>query len=358
MGIKIEYMPFPDVLRQAQAWQDRVLGIVCFNEDNPDGLNQVPKVHLNAPVLAGENIACEIWSSDASSEYTSSSHVISGNKGAIQYRLNGELLFGVISLHESAFSQGPSQQNENAVPLLQQATESAYRQIFALIDDLGYPHVYRFWNYMADINDTHHDLERYHQFNVGRKHVLIQGSRDVGSELPAACALGLANGPLRIAFLAGKTKAVAIENPRQIKAYDYPKQYGPLAPSFSRATLLQSGNQATLFISGTASIVGHQTQHTSDVAAQTRESLLNLEAVIAEANRLLGQPRFNLHHTFLRVYIRRPEDLDVVRAELQNHLNSQLNAIFIQADICRGDLLVEIETTIQEAAGLNLVEPA
>jgi chorismate lyase/3-hydroxybenzoate synthase len=198
--------------------------------------------------------------------------VASGSKEAIQYRLNGELLFGVISLHESAFSQGQSQQNDKAVPLLQQATESAYRQIFALIDDLGYPHVYRFWNYMADINDTHHDLERYHQFNVGRKHVLMQIGRDVGSELPAACALGLANGPLRIAFFAGKTKAMAIENPRQIKAYDYPKQYGPLAPSFSRATLLHSGNKATLFVSGTASIVGHQTQYATDVVAQTRET--------------------------------------------------------------------------------------
>jgi chorismate lyase/3-hydroxybenzoate synthase len=360
MGIKIEHMSFPDVLRQAQTWQDRILGMVCFNESNSEGLNEVPKIYLNTPVLAGENIACEMWLSDVLPENTAgnsgSIHVVSGNKGAIQYRLNGELLFGVISLHESAFSQGQSQQNKNAVPLLQQATESAYRQIFTLIDELEYPHVYRFWNYMADINDTHHDLERYHQFNVGRKHVLMQSSRDVGSELPAACALGLANGPLRIAFLAGKTKAIAIENPRQIKAYDYPKQYGPLAPSFSRATLLQSGNKATLFISGTASIVGHETKHASDVVAQTRETIKNLEAVIAEANRMLCQPTFNLHDAFLRVYIRQRKDLEAVRAELQNHLEDQLNAVFIQADICRRDLLVEIETTIQTAAGLNLVE--
>lgn len=349
MGIKIEYMPFPDVQRQAQAWQDRVLGIVCFNEYNPDSLNRVPKIHLNTPVLAGENIACEIWLSDICSENTSSSPIVSSNKGAIQYRLNDELLFGVIRLDELAFSQGQSQQNGNEISLLQQATESAYRQIFALIDDLGYSHVYRFWNYMADINGASHDLERYHQFNVGRKHILMQSGREVGSELSAACALGLANGPLSIAFLAGKTKAVAIENPRQIKAYDYPKQYGPLTPSFSRATLLHSGNKATLFISGTASIVGHQTQHASDVAAQTRETLLNLEAVIAEANRMLDQPRFNLHDTFLRVYIRQPKDLDVVRAELHNHLQGQINAMFIQADICRHDLLVEIETTIQSA---------
>lgn len=356
MGIKIEYMPFPEVQRQAQAWQDRILGIVCFNENNPDSLNEVPKIHLNTPVLAGENIACEIWLSDVCSANTSSSHVISGSKGDIQYRLDAEFLFGVVSLDELVFSQEQSQQIENKIPQLQQATESAYRQIFALVDELGYSHLYRFWNYMADINDTSHDLERYRQFNVGRKNVLMQSRRDVGGELSAACALGLAKGPLSIAFLAGKTAAVAIENPRQIKAYDYPRQYGPLTPSFSRATLLHSGNMATLFISGTASIVGHQTQHASDAAAQTRETLLNLEAVIAEASRMLDQPRFNLHDTFLRVYIRQPKDLDVVRAELQNHLNGQINAMFIQADICRHDLLVEIEATIQSVAGLDLAE--
>lgn len=347
MGIKIEYMPFSDVQRQMQSWHDRILGIVSFGDSNPHSLNEIPKIHLNTPVLAGENIACEVWLSDVSTESASSRDVITGSKGDIQYRLDGELLFGVISLDELAFSQEQFENRENKTSPLQQATESAYRQIFALIDALGYSHLYRFWNYMVDINETSHDLERYRQFNVGRKHVLMHSGRDVGSELPAACALGLANGPLSIAFLAGKTAAIAIENPRQIKAYDYPEQYGPLTPSFSRATLLHSGNQATLFISGTASIVGHQTRHASDAAAQTKETLFNLEAVIAEADRKLDQPRFNLRDTFLRVYIRQPKDLDAVRAELQSHLKGEINAIFILADVCRHDLLVEIEATIQ-----------
>lgn len=356
MGIKIHYMPFPDVQLQMQAWQDRVLGIMCFNESNPDYLNEIPQIHLNTPVLAGENIACEIWLSDVSSENTSSYHMVSGNKGAIQYRLDDEFLFGVISLDETALPQGQSQQTQHATSSLQIATESAYRQIFALIDELGYSHLYRFWNYMADINDISHDLERYRQFNVGRKHVLMQSGRDLGSELPAACALGLAKGPLSIAFLAGKIAAVAIENPRQIKAYDYPEQYGPLTPSFSRAALLHRDNQAILFISGTASIVGHQTQHALDVAAQTRETLLNLEAVIAEANRTLNQSRFNLLDSSLRVYIRQPKDLDVVRTELQRHLKGEIKAMFIQADICRDDLLVEIEATIQCRADFDMTE--
>lgn len=52
MGIKIEYMPFPDVLRQTQAWQYRILGILCFNESNPDNINKIPQVHLDTPALS------------------------------------------------------------------------------------------------------------------------------------------------------------------------------------------------------------------------------------------------------------------------------------------------------------------
>ncbi len=352
MGIKIEYMPFCDVQHQPQAWQDRILGAVCFGESslslNEGILNgNLLAIHLNTPVLEGENIACEVWLNDSPMSDASSNLIVSANKGDIHYRLNDELLFGVISLDELAFSQGQSQQTQRDISPLQLATEAAYRQIFELIDELGYVHLYRFWNYMSDINGTSHDLERYRQFNVGRKHVFMQTGREAGSELPAACALGIAKGPLSIAFLVGKVATVAIENPRQIKAYDYPEQYGPSTPSFSRAALLHDGSQATLFISGTASIVGHETKHALDATAQTRETLLNLESVIAEANRVLGQPKFNLHDAYFRVYMRYAQDVDAVRAELQAYTKGKINAMFVQADICRHDLLIEIEATLQ-----------
>ena len=343
MGIKIEYMPFSDVQRQPQAWQDRVLGVVNFGETHPANSNQhIPAIHLNAPVLAGERIACEVWLSDTANS-SNSKQVVNGRQGAIQYRTDGELLFGVINLDELTFSQVES---TNGISPLQQATESAYQQIFALIDALSYPHLYRFWNYLTDINETSHGLERYRHFNVGRKQVLVNNNRMAGNELPAACALGLSQGPLSIAFLVGKAPAIAIENPRQMKAYDYPEQYGPRTPSFSRATLLNGNEQTTLFISGTASIVGHETLHIGNIAAQTRETLANLEAVIKEANRV-SKTELRLLDSFLRVYIRNEENLAVAQAELQKYFKGEMKATFVQADICRSDLLIEIETTIQ-----------
>lgn len=199
---------------------------------------------------------------------------------------------------------------------------------------------------MADINGISEGLERYRQFNVGRKDAFASYENGIGDQLPAACALGLAAGPLTIAFLLGRQAPIAIENPRQINAFEYPEDYGPRTPSFSRATLLPVEKNETLFISGTASIVGHLTQHADNVVAQTRETLINLDAVIAEANRILGQEKFDLQDIYFRVYIRHAADLDVVRDEIQRHIGGEVKALFVQADICRAELLLEIEATV------------
>ena len=62
-----------------------------------------------------------------------------------------------------------------------------------------------------------------------------------------------------------------------------PGDYGPRSPTFSRAALVYPAGQEILFISGTASIVGHQTVHPGDVVGQCRESMENIAAVLAEA---------------------------------------------------------------------------
>ena len=130
----------------------------------------------------------------------------------------------------------------------------------------------------------------------------------------------------------------------------HPEEYGPQTPSFSRATLLRAEQDDLLFISGTASIVGHQTRHESDVVAQTKETLANLDAVIAEANRTLGEQKFDLQNIFFRVYIRHAADLSLVRNEIQHHIGGTIKAVFVQADICRQELLLEIEATATHRA--------
>jgi enamine deaminase RidA (YjgF/YER057c/UK114 family) len=152
-------------------------------------------------------------------------------------------------------------------------------------------------------------------------------------------------------FLAGRTPPVAIENPRQVSAYRYPADYGPRSPTFSRAALARLPGQELLFVSGTASIVGHQTMHVGDVAGQTRETVANIAAVLAEANRASLTQAYDLGELSYRAYLRHAEDLPRVRALLDELLGPRAAVVYVQADICRADLLMEVEAMASHALG-------
>jgi chorismate lyase/3-hydroxybenzoate synthase len=45
----------------------------------------------------------------------------------------------------------------------------------------------------------------------------------------------------------------------------------------------------------------------------------------------------------LKVYIRHPEDLELVRQTLESDAPAETPRIYLQGDICRGNLLTEID---------------
>ncbi len=317
-----------------------VLGALLFA---PDARAQPPPVAF--PCLrvalprfdAGEPVA-ELWRASAGA-------ALRGRHGAIEYCDDGETVFGVLSLDETVFA------GEGERTPLQQATESAYREVFALLDALACPHLYRFWNYLAAINAASFGSERYRQFNRGRYDAFQAHSRNSADNAPAACALGTSAGPLCVAFLAGRRPPLRIENPRQTSAYRYPQQYGPRSPTFSRATLAHIGADEVLLLSGTASVVGHATLHAGDVGAQTRETLSNIDAVLAAANRVASGAGFALPDLDYRVYVRHADDEPAVRREFERALGAAARAVYLKADVCRDDLLVEIEASAAVALG-------
>lgn len=290
-----------------------------------------PLQHLRAPVLSARTADLhEVWHTDGP--------VVAGHSDGIHWRRSADLLCGVIELPEDACAA-----TAGTSPL-QAASQTVYERVFRLLRAQGTPHLWRVWNYLADINGESHGLERYRQFNQGRHTAFVQAQRDTGGQVPAACAIGVAAGPLSVAFLAGTSPLVPLENPRQVSAWNYPAQYGPRAPTFSRAALAHPRGQELLFVSGTASIVGHETRHAGDVAAQCVESVRNLECVVQEANRVArsGRP-FSLEGLSHRVYVRHASDTDAVQRALAPLLGGA-PVVCVQADICRADLLVEIES--------------
>lgn len=205
--------------------------------------------------------------------------------------------------------------------------------------ELGYPHLARIWNFVPDINEGAGDAETYVRFNRGRMAAFDQLGLSP-ARYPAATGVGGPPGsPLTVIVAASRVEPVALENPRQTSAYRYPRRYGPRAPAFARATLLPDRDGATLFISGTASIVGHESQHDA-IELQVEETLANLAQVVAgAAARVPGLARARGHW---QVYLRDPADFAVVERAVRRQLGGDAVA-YLRADICRRELLVEIE---------------
>lgn len=246
----------------------------------------------------------------------------------VHYADNGDVLFLHLCLGESA----PGALNS--------LTIAAYQRLLAAARARGYPHPLRIWNYFPAINQEIDGLERYRAFCVGRHAALRAEGVDLETDLPAASAIGTHEPGLRLYALTTREAGWQIENPRQVSAFHYPSQYGPQSPSFSRAILKHWGERDDhLYISGTASVVGYASQHL-DPMAQLDETLLNLEALIAQASRRTSAP---LRPALFRVYVRPGIDPGPARARIARAFGSDTPLLFLRADICRRELLIEIE---------------
>lgn len=331
--LRLDYLPVSQLSQQVRDGEPGALGGLCFSHSAmpDDDAAQLPLISVDLRLLEGGEPICEVWYSQEV--------LASGRYNGIRFRQGESLLFGCLTLNETAGV------NLGDRTPLQAVTQAAYESVFKLLASRGYNAILRFWNYFPGINRVSHNLERYFQFNIGRQDAFLSHGRSVIGNVPAACALGSAGGGLQVAFLAARAEPLGIENPRQSSAYYYPDQYGPRSPTFSRASLVNLRGRDLLFISGTASIVGHQTMHEGDVDAQTRECLHNIAAVVAEANRRTPRAGFQLGDLAYKVYIRYPGDLDRVRRELLRFIGGPVSAVFLQADVCRADLLVEIEAS-------------
>lgn len=222
------------------------------------------------------------------------------------------------------------------------ATEHAYRALMAAVRGSPQPHIIRIWNYFAAINAGQGDAERYRRFCVGRAAAVDAAFHDPP---PAATAIGTsgAAGAVQVIALCSDRPGVALENPRQTPAWQYPREYGPVPPGFSRGALIGEGEGLRLLASGTASIVGHVSRHPGDVRAQLIESLANLDALLAEGGARSERVFAPAGCEALRVYLRRPGDLAIARELVEASALPGGRVLYLRGDICRRELLVELE---------------
>ncbi len=261
--------------------------------------------------------------------------------GRFQFGHDGENLFGCASLPEGDRGQG-----------LDQLTRNAYLELFASLKHLGYPYLFRIWNYIPRINEMEDGLERYQAFCYGRNEAFEQTVKGFTGILPAATGIAKnTTGSVEIYLLAHKhSLGIHVENPRQTPAYRYSKKYGPKPPSFARATFIPRGRADELYVSGTASIIGSRSVHLDDPVKQCETALENIEILIGRDN----LKTYGIDHNFslrdmdsLKIYYRRACDFEVIRRLCERRFSAGVDRAYIHVNICRSDLLVEIEGSIQ-----------
>jgi chorismate lyase / 3-hydroxybenzoate synthase len=281
--------------------------------------------HIDVPLqpIAGQSALIEVWQVE--------SEVARGRDGEVAWAEGGGYLLLHLRLDESE-SGG-----------LTAASARAYRRLRELAVRRGHSHLLRAWNYLADINQGTGDDERYRHFSIGR----AEGIAELpAAAYPAATAIGRLDGrrELLVYLLAATQAGTPIENPRQVSAYRYPREYGPVPPSFARAMRLATA-APTLLISGTASVVGHASRH-DDAARQAAETLCNLDSLVQAAG--LG-PQLAASGACLKAYVRHRGDASHLRAALAGAGLPPDRVLLLHGDICRAELLLEIDGSFNAA---------
>ncbi|HLS05132.1 MAG TPA: hypothetical protein VK036_02415 [Wenzhouxiangella sp.] len=255
-----------------------------------------------------------------------------GDDEGVSWSRSGDLLFLGLALPDSAGSDPCA------------TAQSIYERLLAAAARAGCPALLRAWNYMPAITHGSGDSERYRRFCQGRAAALdAAGYGD--DALCAATAIGGSEPLMRVYLLCAPKPGINIENPRQVSAFHYPREYGPRSPAFARATVV-GGQQGSLLllISGTASVVGHQSVHEGDVAAQLEEVIRNVEHLAETAAEKVGRPALAgfSESTLMRVYVRHSRDWPMVEKRLRQRWPG-VRLAGLKGDVCRSELLVELE---------------
>jgi chorismate lyase/3-hydroxybenzoate synthase len=223
------------------------------------------------------------------------------------------------------------------------AARAAYEAIAAELRALPARHPVRFWNHIPGIHRRAADgRDWYMVFNAGRFAAFetwYGGVDAFDRSIATATGVGHAGSDFVVHCLASETPGRAVANPRQVQSFRYSRKFGPVPPCFARATVL--GN--AVLVGGTASIRGEETLHGGNMAGQVEETVANLTAVVRKAaDDVEEQVTFGRYRE-LRIYAPKLTAATQLETEIRHAFPNVTRVEIIEADLCRPDLLVEIE---------------
>ncbi len=310
--------------------KENILGVIKFSDLNDhDDLRMLdedfPTLIINMKPFV-EKAFYEIWTSDYPVNY--------GSNEILQFASDGFHHFLTVSIKE---------QNRD----LREIGRLAYDSIFEILNKNNYSSISRVWNHIPNINEYADAKERYTKFCHGR----AESFQKNGNIYPAATGIGCWGDSLCI-YMLSTTQNIHkyIENPNQTPAYKYPPKYGIKSPSFARAAYANyNSGSGKLYVSGTASIIGSETVHVGDAAKQCETTIENIRVLISDSN--LSNYGIEKNFTLdnidcIKVYIKNDEDFETIKDICSKAFSKDKSIAYLKADVCRNDLLVEIEGII------------
>ncbi len=250
---------------------------------------------------------------------------------------------------------------------LEEVEASSFQSYNAILDTLhqkGFHTLVRSWNFIPQINHCPEGaIEIYQDFCKGR--ALAFDTRGIDEfQLPAATGIGSYATAIAGYLIASKrADYLHVENPLQSPAYKYPPKYGPKSPSFARGTLhLETGQGGgkgiRFFLSGTASIRGAETMWPGDVSRQLTTLMENIRYLVSDENPQLAEQGVSMDlgdFDHFKVYFRHAKDYDIIRKLLLEDWQIAAEKLhFMNVDICRSDLLVEVEGSINSSGSAKV----
>lgn len=234
-------------------------------------------------------------------------------------------------------------------------SDNIFSQLTTLLSDNGYKinDIVRQWNYIERITHISPEGQNYQQFNDARSRFYAQTEWPGG--YPAATGIGTACGGAVVIVDAIRNSAKysrAIDNPLQISAHAYSQQVlidsditrHKSTPKFERAREVNTASSSMVYISGTAAIRGEKSHYSSDALQQLELTMENIAYLVSPENPVNKGyiTADNYSYSILRIYLKRLSNWPSVKQWItENYTN--VETLCVEADICRDELLVEIE---------------
>lgn len=233
-------------------------------------------------------------------------------------------------------------QGNVGIDSIQEQSDRVFNEIDEVLkrEDMPISQIIRQWNYIERITDFEEDDQHYQSFNNSRSR--FYAKTKWGGGYPAATGIGANLGGVLVDFDAVKFKvadafSTPIDNKLQVAAHAYSDQVLETAdqlkttPKFERAKSMTFGERRLVYISGTAAIRGENSLEGVGLEKQLQITMENIAELTGEAKPVL-----------LRVYLKYPEDYEEA-ARLMDSYQLQIPISYMWADVCRDELLIEIE---------------